>query len=295
VSAYRLIDAEKVSYPVSLLCRVLRVSRSGYYDWKGRLPSERDRENAVLTEKIREVHDRSRRTYGYPRVYAELRALGVRCSKKRVARLMRKAGLQGCIRGRRKRTTRRDKHATPAPDLVQRNFTAAAPDRIWTADITYIGTQEGFLYLAFVLDVYSRKVVGWSMATHLRTELVIDALEMALWRRKPGGGLIHHTDRGSQYTALSFGKRLEEASIVASMGRTGSALDNAISESFVASLKCELLHRHRFLSREAARRAVFDYIEAFYNGVRRHSSLGYLSPSEYEDVTMEATKEVAVT
>ncbi len=261
MSAYRLIEAEEANYPISLLCRMLRVSRSGYYDWKSRSPSKRDREDARLIERIREIHSRSRKTYGYPRVYAELRALGVRCSRKRIAQLMRRAGLRGCLRGRRKRTTRKDEYAVPAPDLVKRNFTAAAPDKIRTADITYVRTQEeGFLYLAFILDVYSRRVVGWSMANHLRTELVLDALEMALWRRKPGAGLIHHTDRGVQYTALSFGKRLEGAGIVPSMGRTGSALDNAISESFVASLKCELLHRHRFLSREAAKTAVFDYI-----------------------------------
>jgi putative transposase len=199
VSAYRLIKAEKASYPVSVLCRVLKVSRSGYYDWKDRSPSKRDQENAALTQKIREVHDRSRRTYGYPRVHAELKALGVRCSRKRVARLMSKAGLQGCIRGRRKRTTRRDLYAMPAPDLLKRNFAAAAPNKIWTADITYVNTWEGFLYLAFILDIYSRRVVGWSMATHLRTELVVDALEMALWRRNPDVGLIHHTDRGVQY------------------------------------------------------------------------------------------------
>jgi putative transposase len=273
------------------LCRVLRVSRSGYYDWKDRSPSKRDRENAALIEKIREIHNRSRRIYGYPRVHAELRALGVRCSRKRVARLMRIAGLQGCIRGRRKRTTHRDKHAVPAPDLVGRNFAAAAPNKVWTADITYIHTQEGFLYLAFILDVYSRRVVGWSMAHHLRAELVVDALEMALWRRKPTAGLVHHSDRGVQYTSLSFGKRLEEAGIVPSMGRAGSALDNAISESFVASLKCELLYGHRFPSREVARIAIFDYIEGFYNRVRRHSSLGYLSPDDYEQATIE---EVAV-
>jgi putative transposase len=291
VSAYRLIDAEKASYPISLLCRILRVSRSGYYGWKVRPPSERDRENAALTEKIREIHSRSRQLYGYPRIHAELRALGVRCSRKRVARLMRKAGLRGCLRARKKRTTRRDSYAAPVPDLVKRNFAAAAPNKIWTADITYVGTREGFLYLAFILDVYSRKVVGWSMASHLRTELVVDALEMALWRRRPGAGLIHHTDRGAQYTALSFGKRLEEVGIVPSMGRVGSALDNAISESFVASLKTELLHRHRFLTREAARTAIFDYIEGFYNRVRRHSSLDYSSPANYEQATM---KEVAV-
>jgi len=292
VRLFKLIDAEKASYPISLLCRVLGVSRSGYYDWKDRPPSNRDRENAALTEKIRQIHHRSRQVYGYPRVHAELKALGVHSSRKRVARLMRKAGLRGCPRDRKKRTTtRRDKHAVPAPDLVKRNFHAIAPDKLWTSDITYVHTQEGFVYLAFILDVYSRKVVGWSMASHLRTELVVDALEMALWRRKPDAGLIHHTDRGVQYTALSFGKRLEEAGIVPSMGRAGSALDNAISESFVASLKAELLYRHRFLSREAARTAVFDYIEGFYNRMRRHSSLGYLSPSDYEQATME---EVAV-
>jgi putative transposase len=291
VRLFKFIDAEKANYPISLLCRILKVSRSGYYDWKDRSPSKRNRENAALTEKIREIHNRSRRIYGYPRVHAELRALGVRCSKKRVARLMRKASLQGCVRGRRKRTTRRDEHAIPAPDLVGRNFAAAAPNKVWTADITYVHTQEGFLYLAFILDVYSRKVVGWSMAHHLRAEMVVDALEMALWRRKPGAGLVHHSDRGVQYTSLSFGKRLEEAGIVPSMGRAGSALDNAISESFVASLKCELLYGHRFPSREAARIAIFDYIEGFYNRVRRHSSLGYLSPSDYEQATIE---EVAV-
>ena len=284
---FKLIDAEKASYPISLLCRVLGVSRSGYYEWKDRPPSKRDRENAALTEKIRQIHDRSRQVYGYPRVHAELKALGVRCSRKRVARLMRKAGLRGCPRGRKKRTTRPHKHAVPAPDLVKRNFHAIAPDKLCTADITYVHTQEGFVYLAFILEVYSRKVVGWSMASHLRTELVLDALEMALWRRKPGAGLIYHTDRGAQYTALSFGKRLEESGVVPSMGGAGSALDNAISESFVASLKTELLYRHRFLSREAARTAVFDYIEGFYNRVRRHSSLGYLSPSDYEQATME--------
>ena len=176
MTLFRLIDAEKASYPVSLLCRVLGGLRSGYYDWKDRPPSKRARQNAELTEKIRQIHHRSRQIYGYPRVHAELRALGVRCSRKRIARLMRRAGLQGCQRGRKKRTTRRDKHAVPAADLVRRNFCTTAPNRIWTADITYVHTQEGFLYLAFILDIYSRRVVGWSMATHLRTELVVDAL-----------------------------------------------------------------------------------------------------------------------
>ena len=288
MSCYRLIDAEKASYPVSVLCRVLRVSRSGYYDWKTRLPSKRAKENTSLTEKIREIHARSRGTYGYPRVHAELKALGVRCSRGRVARLMRKDGLRGCLRGRRRRrhTTRQDPLAIPAPDLVKRNFAAPAPNRLWTADITYLHTDEGFLYLAFILDVYSRRVVGWSMASHLRRELVADALQMALHRRNPSIGLIHHSDRGAQYTALSFGKRLEEAGIVPSMGRAGSALDNAISESFVSTLKSEIGVSH-YPSRQVARASAFEFIELFYNRVRRHSSLGYLSPSEYEQAILE--------
>jgi putative transposase len=287
VSLYRLIDAEKASYPVCMLCRVLGISRSGYYEWKKRPPSRRATENVALTKKIREIHARSRETYGYPRVHAELKALGVRCSRGRVARLMRKNGIKGCMRGRRrKHTTRQDPFAVPAPDLVGRNFTATEPDLLWTADITYLHTDEGFLYLAFILDVYSRKVVGWSMASHLRSELVVAALQMALRRRKPSAGLIHHSDRGSQYTALSFGKKLEEAGVVPSMSRVGSALDNAISESFVSTLKSEIgVSRHP--SRQAARASVFEFIEHFYNRVRRHSSLGYLSPSEYEQSILE--------
>ena len=287
MSCYRLIDAEKTSYPVSLLCRVLKVSRSGYYAWRDRSPSKRTTENATLTEQIREIHHRSRGTYGYPRVHAELRALGVHCSRKRVARLMQKDGLRGCIRGRsRKQTTRQDPLAIPAPDLVERNFAAPALNRIWTADITYVSTDEGFLYLAFILDVYSRKVVGWSMASHLRSELVAAALEMALRRRNPSAGLIHHSDRGAQYTALSFGKKLEKAGIVPSMGRVGSALDTAISESFVSTLKSEI-GVSRYPTRQTGRASIFEFIEGFYNRVRRHSSLGYVSPSEYEQATME--------
>jgi putative transposase len=264
VSLFRFIDAERAHLPVSLLCRMLGVSRSGYYTWRERPPSRRSREDAILTEKIREVHEPSRQTYGYPRVHAELRALGIDCGRRRVARLMRKAGLMGCLRGKRRRTTRPEACAVPAPDLVRREFAAAAPDRLWMADITYVRTGEGFLHLAFILDAYSRKLVGWSMASHLRTELVVDVLEMAVWRRKPGAGLIHHTDRGSQYTALSFGKRLEEVGIAPSMGRTGSALDNAMAESFISTLKAELVDRHRFPTRQAARVAIFEYIEGFY-------------------------------
>ena len=215
------------------------------YAWRSRPPSERSRVDAVLAHKIDTIHRQSTNTYGAaPRINAELRALGIRCGRKRVARLMRRAGLRGCLRGsRRMRTTHRKATQQVASDLVGRDFASGAPDKLWVADITYVRTGEGFLYLAFVLDAYSRRIVGWSMATHLRTELVIDALQMAIARRKPAPGLVHHSDRGVQYTSLSFGKRLEDEGVVPSMGRAGSAYDNALAESFVATLKCELLYR----------------------------------------------------
>jgi putative transposase len=288
VSIFNLIDAERASYPVAVLCRILGVSKSGYYAWRGRSPSQRRRQDALLIEKIREIHSRrSRETYGYPRVHAELRSLGVRCGRSRVARLMRAAGLRGCVRGKKRRTTRRDPRAAPAPDLLCREFVAGRPNRVWLADITYIPTREGFLYLAFILDTHSRKIVGWSMAPHMRTELVVDALEMAVWRRRPVAGLVHHSDRGVQYTAISFGKRLAEVGIVPSMGRTGTALDNAMAESFIATLKTELVHRRRFPDRDVARSATFEYLEGFYNRRRLHSALGYKSPVSYEEATRE--------
>jgi putative transposase len=197
VSSFRLIDAERANYPVAMLCGMLGVSKSGYYAWRSRPPSKRSLEDAILTKKIREIHSRSRETYGYPRVHAELRSLGIGCGRRRVARLMRAAGLRGCMRGKRRRTTRRDPQAAPAPDLLGRDFVAGCPNRIWLADITYIPTQEGFLYLAFILDTHSRRIVGWSMGSRMRTELVVDALEMAVWRRRPSAGLVHHSDRGA--------------------------------------------------------------------------------------------------
>ena len=286
MSAYKLIDAERASFPVAVLCKVLSVSRSGYYEWRDRPPSRRSQQDVTLTAKIYEIHRRSRETYGSPRVHAELRSIGVRCGRKRVARLMRKEGLRGCTRGRRKRTTRRNRRAVPAEDLVRRDFAAAGPDKLWTADITYVSTDEGFLYLAFVLDAYSRRLVGWAMESHLRTELVVDALQMAVWRRKPAPGLIHHSEQGVQYTSLSFAKRLKQVGIVPSMGGVGSALDNAISESFVATLKSELVSRVRFPSLQAAKTAIFEYLEAFYNTRRLHSSLGYRSPTDFEEDRM---------
>jgi putative transposase len=200
---------------------------------------------------------------------------------------MRATGLRGCVSGKQRRTTRRDSRATPAPDLLCRNFVAGRPNRVWLADITYIPTREGFLYLAFILDTHSRKVIGWSMAPHMRTELVVDALEMTVWRRKPVAGLVHHSDRGAHYTPISFGKRLEEVGIVSSMGGTGTALDNAIAESFIATPKTELVHRRRFPDREVARSAIFESLKGFYNRRRLHAALAYKSPVSYEEATME--------
>jgi putative transposase len=260
---------------------VLGVSRSGYDAWRERPVSVRTQRNVALTEQIRAIHERSRGTYGMPRIHAELRYEGIRCSRKRVARLLRLAGLQGCHRRKGPRTTRRSPEMAPAPDLVRRDFVATELDRLWVADITYVPTWAGFLYLAIVLDACSRRVVGWAMAEHLHAELVVEAVEMALWRRRPTG-VIHHSDQGSQYTSLAFGRRLREAGMTASMGSRGDCFDNAMAESFFATLECELLARRRFPTRTAARLALFDYIEGFYNSHRRHSALGYLSPAAYE-------------
>jgi putative transposase len=277
VSCYRLIETEKAAHSVPTLCRMLGVSRSGYYAWRSRPPSERARFDAVLSEKVETIHRNSRATYGAPRVHAELRALGIRCGRKRVARLMRRARLRGCLRGRKIKTTYRTALQQAAPDLVDRNFVAGEPDRLWVADITYVRSGEGFVYLALILDVCSRRVVGWSMATHLRTEIVVDALQMAIARRKPAPGLVHHSDRGVhrgvQYTSLSFSKRLEDEGLLPSMGRVGSAYDNALAESFVATLKTELLYRNTWPTRQAARTAIFEYIEGFYNTRRKKEAL----------------------
>jgi putative transposase len=286
VSRFRFIAAERASHPVSTLCRVLGVSRSGFHAWAAREArdwrSPRFRSDQALLAWIRRIHSRSRATYGAPRVHAELRHEGQRCGRKRVARLMRADGLQGAHRRRRGRTTIRDRSAAPAPDLVERDFRPAGPDRLWVADITYVRTWSGWLYLAVVLDAFSRRVVGWAMRADLRAELVLEALDMALWSRRPPAGVIHHSDRGGQYTSLMLGRRCREAGIAQSMGSVGDCYDNALAESFFATLETELLERQAFATRHAARLALFDYIEAFYNTHRRHSSLGQLSPAEFE-------------
>jgi putative transposase len=283
VSRFRFIDKERAAHPITILCRVLEVSRAGYHAWKGRAVSARARADTALEQRIREIHSASRGTYGSPRVHAELQDVDqIRCGRKRVARLMRRAGLVGVSRRRYVQTTRRDENAPVSDDLVHRVFTATAPDQLWLADITYLPTWQGFLYLAIVLDAYSRRVVGWGMADHMRAELVVDALEMACWHRRPGSGLVHHSDHGSQYTSLAFGRCLREAGIAQSMGTVGDCYDNAMAESFFATLECELIKRTRWRSHSEARMAVFDYIETFYNPVRRHSALDYRSPAEHE-------------
>ncbi len=275
------MSENQAMHAVATMCRVLEVSASGYYAWKSRMPSKRLMDDGVLQAEIEAIHRRSRATYGVPRVHAELRAEGTRVGRKRVARLMRRAGLEGASRRKRAWTTKRDRDARPAPDLVERDFSSDGPDRLWVADITYIPTWGGFLYLAVVLDAYSRKIVGWAMATHLRTELVLDALNMALGQRR-ADDVIHHSDQGCQYTSIAFGLRCKQAGVRPSMGSVADCYDNAMCESFFATLECELLDQKPFHTQIEARMAVFDFIEAWYNPHRRHSALGYLSPMAYE-------------
>jgi putative transposase len=276
------VTAHQAFHHVAAMCRTLDVSPSGYYAWRKRPLSPRARVDVELTAEIQAIHRESRGTYGAPRVHAELAARSIHVGRKRVARLMRGAGVHGVSRRKQFRTTVRDETARPAPDLVDRQFAAAGPNRLWVADITYIATGAGYLFLAVVLDVWSRRVVGWAMAAHLRTELVMDALDMALRRRRPRSPVIHHSDQGCQYTSLAFGQRCREAGVQPSMGSVGDAYDNALCESFFATLECELLDRQRFGTHVAARLAVFDYIEGWYNPRRRHSALDYLSPMAYE-------------
>jgi putative transposase len=264
------------------MCRVLDVSTSGYYAWSVRGPSARAREDEKLLQRIREIHLHSRGTYGAPRIHAELRDEdGIRVGRKRVARLMRAASLRGASRRRDFPTTVRDRAAQLAPDLVHRDFGAPGPDRLWVADITYIPTHTGFLFLAVVLDAWSRRIVGWAMETHLRTELVLEALEMAVARRRPGS-VIHHSDQGCQYTSLEFGRRCRLAGVRPSMGSVGDCYDNAMCESFFATLECEVLDYRPFETQAEARLAIFDFIEGWYNTQRRHSALGYKSPLNFE-------------
>ena len=274
------------------MCRVLGVSRAGFYAWERRAPCDRELSDAWLTDKIKAIHARSKGTYGSRRIHAELRLEhGIRVGKKRVERLMVLAGISGLLPRPRKRTTIRVEGVRTAPDLVERDFDPEAPDRTWSADITYIWTLEGWLFLSHVEDLFSRRIVGWEMSSHMRKELVISALEMAVGQRKPDAGCIHHSDKGSQYTAVLFGERCARAGITPSTGSKGDCFDNACSESFHATLKKELIYRHTWATRAEARTAIFEYIEGWYNPHRRHSKLGYLSPAGYEQEHRQAAPE----
>jgi putative transposase len=265
-----------------MMCRLLRVSRSGFYAWSKRPMCERKRTDLALTGKIEAIHRRSKGVYGSPPIHAELaQEHGIRVGRKRVARLMRCAGLRGATLRRFVITTRPDIGARAAVDRVQRRFYAEAPDRLWVADMTYVPTWSGFLYLAMVLDVYSRRVVGWAMDTSMKTELILSALNAAIMQRRPEA-VIHHSDRGCQYTSYAFGKRCQEAGIMPSMGSVGDAYDNAMAESFFATLERELLNRRNFRTQAEAKMAIFEWLEGWYNPHRRHSALGYRSPVNYE-------------
>lgn len=271
----------QAEFKVTELCTALGVSPSGYYAWCSRTPSKRRQSDLLLGDRLEVLHRQSRSTYGRPRLKEDLRDEGFRVSDKRIARIMRERKIYGATRRKGFKTTVRDRDARPAPDLVDRNFTASGADQLWVSDITYVPTWSGFLFLAVVLDVYSRRVVGWAMANHLRTELVLDALEMALQRRRPTN-VIHHSDQGCQYTSIAFGKRCKEAGVRPSMGSVGDCYDNAMCESFNATLECELLVKHRFRNQREAALAVFEFIEGWYNPHRRHTAIGNISPVEFE-------------
>ena len=286
MSAFRLIAAEKANHPIDLMCRVLGVSRSGFYAWATRAPSDRALHDMWLIEQIREIHADNRGVYGSPRIQAELcLGRGIHVGRKRVERLMRQTGISGLVPKKRSRTTVRVPGVRVADDLVQRDFRPAAPNVLWVADLTYLRSWEGWLYLVAIQDAFSRRIVGWSMAEHMRSELVVDALQMAIARRRPDAGLIHHSDQGSQFVSLAFGQACGKAGIARSMGSRGDCFDNAVAESFFATLKKELIRRQSWPTRADLRQAIFEYIEIFYNATRRHSTLGMRSPIEFERIS----------
>ena len=281
---YTFIARACPDLPVLRCCEVMKVSTSGFYAWRARPCPDRDWDDAVLTNKIVDIHKMSRRSYGSPRVHAELTlGEGIRCSRKRVERLMAQAGIAGIHRRKNRGCTRRDPAAEPSDDLVNRAFDPTEPDRLWVMDITEHPTGEGKVYLATVLDAFSRRVVGWSIADHIRSELVVDAVQMAIWRRQPPEGqTIAHSDHGAQYTSWAFGRRLRSAGLLGSMGSIGDCFDNSVAESFFGTLQVELLDEHRWATRQQLALAIFDWIETWYNPRRRHSYCGMLSPADYE-------------
>lgn len=278
---FAFIADHREEYPITLMCRVLGVSTSGYYAWQGRPVCKRQQANKRLLTEIQAIHERSRQTYGSPRIHAELRARGIVCGRGRVARLMRLNEVVARRRKRYKVTTKVDTRSPVAPNVLARDFTAKRPNAKWLADITYIDTYEGWLYLAAVMDVYSRRIVGWSMHSRMKTELVEAALHMALGQRDHDEDLLHHSDRGSQYTSDDYQTLLTQAQITPSMSGTGNCYDNAMMESFFATLKTECADS-RFATRAEARQAIFEFIEVWYNRQRRHSALNYLTPAEFE-------------
>lgn len=283
---FEWIGGQREAYPLAVMCEALNVTRAGYYAWRKRRDGPagpRAARREQLAERVRAAHERSRRTYGSPRVYHELRAGGVAVCENTVAKVMREQGIRSKVRRRFKVRTTDSAHAHPvAPNLLGRDFASEAPDRKWASDVTYVATGEGWLYLAVVLDLCSRRVVGWAMAEHLRAELCLDALGMALGRRSPGQGLVHHSDRGVQYACGQYRDLLRSQGIECSMSRAGDCYDNAAAESFFKTLKAELVYHERYETREQARRSLFEYIEVFYNRKRLHSSLGYVSPERFE-------------
>jgi len=282
---YRCIDRRRSEYPVSMMCRVLKVSRSGYYTWRVRPESQRAKTDREVTQAIERLHEASKGTYGSPRITADLKDEGCRHGRHKVARLMRLAGLKGCPKRRFRVTTQRDPSHPVADNLLDQDFTAEAPNQRWASDITYIATNQGWLYLAVIMDLYSRRIVGWSMSRWINRHLVIDALNMAIGARRPGADLIHHSDRGSQYTSDDFRDELLKHGIECSMSGRGNCYDNAVVESFFGLLKREWVNRVRYRTRKEARADVFEYIECFYNRKRRHGYLGNISPVEFEKRT----------
>jgi transposase InsO family protein len=281
---YQFIEKNKQEFPVVVMCRVLGVSESGFYAWRKRPTCQRQREDAQLTQEIRQVFIMHRGRYGSPRIHIELKDQGRRIARKRVARLMREADMSAKRKQRRTLTTRRDASHPVAPNVLNREFTATEPNTKWATDITYIPTTQGWLYLAVILDLYSRAVVGWSMSACCDEELVENALKMAAIRRHPKAGLLHHSDRGCQYTSRAYRRQLERRGMVVSMSRKGNCWDNAAMESFFGSLKEECVGSSVYSSHEQARRSLFEYLEVYYNRQRRHSTLGYVSPLIYERI-----------
>lgn len=290
MSAFEFVHAEKADYEVTELCRNLEVSTSGYYAWASRPASKRERDDERLRTKIRAAHERSRRTYGSPRIHAELQEDDEKVSRKRVARLMKEDGISAVQKRRFRRTTDSAHDLPVAIDRVEREFSATAPNQLWVGDITYVWTAEGWAYLAVLLDVFSRKVVGWALRKTLGRELVLAALDKALLLRDPPLGLVHHTDRGSQYASRDYRRRLAETGLLQSMSRPANCYDNALAESFFATLDKECIHRLSFATRTEAYDAVADYIDNFYNPERRHSSLGHVSPVRFENQTSTAAQ-----